>query len=662
MFARLQQFACIIRLSPLDKTDTYATFGIHLLQMKLNKFFVIDFDSTFTKVEAFDLLADISLHGNPEQDAIKKMIADITNQGMDGSLSFRESLEKRLALLKPNKTHLAQLANRLKDNVSESFKRNREFIKKYADNIYIISNGFHVFIDPVVTEFGIRQENIFANRFHFDEAGNVVGYDKDNPLSSNNGKVEQLRQLNLQGDIYVIGDGYTDYEIKHAGLANKFFAFTENVERENILDKADHITPSLDEFLFLNKLNTAVSYPKNRINVLLLENVHPVAVEALRSEGFRVETHAAALTEEELIQKIKDVSVLGIRSKTQVTAKVLEHANRLMAIGAFCIGTNQIDLKAATNKGIAVFNAPFSNTRSVVELALAQMIMLMRQVVEKSNKMHQGVWDKSAHGSYEIRGKKLGIVGYGNIGAQLSVLAESMGMNVFYYDLEEKLALGNATKCRSLKELLEQVDIVSLHVDGRVSNTNIIGAREFSWMKRGVIFINLSRGHVVNIEALKEYITRGVIGGCAVDVFPYEPVSNNEAFISPLRNLPNTLLTPHIGGSTLEAQENIGRFVPGKFIDYINTGSTSNSVNFPNLTLPTLDNAHRLIHIHENVPGILARINNVLANHGINIVGQYLKTNEQIGYVITDIDKAYDKDVIKELRTIEHTIKFRVLY
>jgi D-3-phosphoglycerate dehydrogenase len=392
-----------------------------------------------------------------------------------------------------------------------------------------------------------------------------------------------------------------------------------------------------------------------------LENVHPVAVELMRAEGFTIETHPAALSEKELIEKIKNVSVLGIRSKTQVTAKVLEHANKLMAVGAFCIGTNQIDLHAATKKGVAVFNAPFSNTRSVVELVVAEMIILMRKIVEKSNKMHQGVWDKSAAGSYEIRGKKLGLIGYGNIGAQLSVLAESMGMKVLYYDIEEKLSLGNATRCKTLKEVLEQADVVSLHIDGRSANKNLIGDREFGWMKKGVIFINLSRGHVVDIPALKDNIINGKVAGCALDVFPEEP-NNQEAFISELRGLPNTLLTPHIGGSTVEAQENIGNFVPGKFMDYINTGSTSNSVNFPNLVLPTLENAHRLIHIHENVPGILAKINKVLADHNINIVGQYLKTNELIGYVITDIDKEYNKDVIKELRQIENTIKFRVLY
>ncbi len=630
--------------------------------MKPNRYFVIDFDSTFTKVEAFDVLADISLKDHPDLERMRQEIVNITNQGMDGSISFRESLEKRIELLSPTKRHLDQLVVVLRELVSESFKRNREFFQTFAENIYIISNGFHAFIDPIVTEFGIKPENILANRFHFDQQGNVVGFDKENPLSQNNGKVEQLKRLNLPGDVYVIGDGYTDYEIKHAGLANKFFAFTENVEREKVLSKADHIAPSLDEFLYLNKLNTAISYPKNRINVLLLENVHPYAVEAFKAEGFNVEVYPAGLDEDELCEKIKNVSVLGIRSKTMVTAKVLESANRLMTIGAFCIGTNQIDLKEATKRGIAVFNAPYSNTRSVVELVIGEIIMLIRNISDKSAKMHAGEWDKSAKGSFEIRGKKLGIVGYGNIGSQLSVLAESLGMKVYYYDREERLALGNATKCKSMKELLEQADIISLHVDGRKENTNLFSKKEFDLMKKGVIFLNLSRGHIVDIKALKENIQNGKVAGCAVDVFPHEPKSNDEEFVSELRGLSNTILTPHIGGSTLEAQENIAQFVSGKFLDYINTGGTSNSVNFPNLSLPILENAHRLIHIHSNVPGILARINQILADNGINIAGQYLKTNESIGYVITDIDKKYDKEVIKELRAIEHTIKFRVLY
>ena len=626
------------------------------------QFYIIDFDSTFTQVEALDVLAEISLKGKSDKDERIQKIKDITDQGMDGSLSLRESIVERIKLLDAHRDDLQLLIDELSDRVSKSFKRNTDFLKANKDCIFIISNGFRDFIVPIVEKYHIKPSHVFANEFKFDDTGKIIGFNEENALSSNNGKVEQLRTLDLKGDVYVIGDGYTDYEIKKAGLANKFYAFTENVEREKVTDAADHVVPSLDEFLYLNKINTAISYPKNRINVLLLENVHQHAVDIMRDEGYNVEIHPAGMDEDELCKKIKNVSILGIRSKTQVTRKVLDHAKRLMSVGAFCIGTNQIDLEACLEKGIAVFNAPFSNTRSVVELAIAEIISLLRQLHDRSKAMHEGQWNKSASGSFEIRGKNLGIIGYGNIGAQLSVLAESIGMNVLYYDVEEKLPLGNVTKCDSMEELLKKSDIVTLHVDGRKENQDLIGNTQFEQMKDGVIFLNLSRGHVVDLNALKDSIENGKVAGAAVDVFPEEPKSNDEEFVSILRGLPNVILTPHIGGSTLEAQENIASFVPNKIMEYINTGGTTNSVNFPNLQLPKLGNAHRLIHIHHNTPGILAKINNILADHEINIMGQYLKTNESIGYVITDIDKEYDKDVITALRQIEHTIKFRILY
>lgn len=628
----------------------------------MSKNFIIDFDSTLTRVEALDVMAEISLKNHPDKTVIKKQISELTDLAMSGQMPFRESLEKRLLLLQANKSHIAELHLKLKEQISTSFLRNRDFFQRFKDQVYVVSNGFHDYIDPIVMDLGVHEENIFANRLTFDEAGTITGFDLDNPLSKNNGKVEILRALNLSGDVYVIGDGYNDYEIKAAGLANKFYAFTENVSRDMVTEKADHIAPSLDEVLYLNQLNTAISYPKNRIKVLLLENIHPKAFKLLSEEGYQVESYPGGLDEDELCEKIKEVSILGIRSKTIVTQKVIDHANRLIVVGAFCIGTNQIDLEACLKRGISVFNAPFSNTRSVVELAIGEIIMLNRGIQDKSTELHQGKWNKSAGNSHEIRGKKLGIVGYGNIGAQLSVVSEMLGLDVYYYDLEEKLALGNATKCDSLKQLLQISDIVSLHVDGRVDNLNMFGENEFMQMKAGAIFVNLSRGHIVDLKALKKHIESGRIVGAAVDVFPYEPKTNDEPFVSELQGLPNTILTPHIGGSTQEAQESIAQFVPGRFLEYINTGSTTNSVNFPNLQLPRLQNAHRLIHIHHNVPGILARINQILANHQINIVGQYLKTNEHIGYVITDIDKVYDKSVINDLKEIEHTIRFRILY
>lgn len=630
--------------------------------METKKFIVIDFDSTFTKVEGLDELALLALEGCEDKEERIAQIQELTNLGMEGKISFPVSLQKRISLLKANKKHLKPLIENLKKQVSDSFLRNKFFLTNYAENILLVSSGFKDFIEPIVTDFGIKIENIYANTFLYDEADNIVGYDINNVLSQEKGKVNLLKSLNLEGDVYVIGDGYTDYEMREAGLANRFFAFTENIERELVIEKADHITPSLEEFLYVNKLPMSISYPKSRIQVLLLENIHPKATEIFKQEGYNIETIKGALDEDELVEKIKNVHILGIRSKTKVTKKVLESANKLMTVGAFCIGTTQIDLDACAEKGIVAFNAPYSNTRSVVELALGEMIMLMRNIPDKSQHLHQGVWDKSAANSFEIRGKTLGLIGYGNIGSQLSVLAEGLGMKVVFYDVVEKLALGNATPCKNLEELLHQADIISLHVDDRKANHSLIGKQQFSQMKDGVIFINLSRGFVVEIDALVEAIKNQKVRGCAVDVFPYEPKTNDEGFESKLRGLPNTILTPHIGGSTEEAQENIAQFVPNRIINFINKGDTFGSVNYPNLQLPEQNNSHRLIHVHKNTAGILAQINQALAQHQINILGQYLKTNEQIGYVITDINQKYDKGIIETLKNIPNTIKFRILY
>ncbi|PZW39242.1 D-3-phosphoglycerate dehydrogenase [Mesonia algae] len=630
--------------------------------MKSNQIYIIDFDSTFTQVEALDELAKISLKDDPKQLEISKKIEKITQLAMAGELNFKQSLEQRINLVKANKIHLDKLIEVLKEKISVSFKRNVNFLKDHASQIYIVSNGFKAFIIPIVTEYGILESHVFANTFTYNQQGDIVGFDESNILTESNGKSKLLKKLNLKGDIYMIGDGYNDYEVKAAGLVNKFYAFTENVKRKNVMEKADHITPSLDEFLYLHHMNTTLSYPKNRIKVLLLENIHPSAKVTLEKEGYEVLEHNGAMDAEELKEKIKDISIIGIRSKTQLTEEVLQHAKRLIAVSAFCIGTNQIDLEACAKRGIPVFNAPYSNTRSVVELAIGEIILLLRNVPDKIQQMHLGKWNKSATRSYEIRGKKLGIIGYGNIGAQLSVLAESLGFDVYYYDVIEKLPLGNVTKCDSLKELLQTCEVISLHLDGRPENKNYIDVEQFDQMQEGSVIINLSRGHVVNLEALRENILSGKIIGAAIDVYPEEPKTNNEAFESILKGLPNVILTPHIGGSTLEAQENIAQFVPQKLMDYINTGSTTNSVNFPNLQLPILKDAHRLIHIHYNTPGILAKINELLAKHQINIDGQYLKTNETIGYVITDVNKAYDESIIKELKNLEGTIKFRVLY
>lgn len=626
------------------------------------QYYIIDFDSTFIKTEALEELFEVSLNGIKNKDKVLQKISALTKKGMNGELSIAKSLEERMALLDADKTHIDKAVHKIKKRISESIKRNKPFFKKNSDSIYIVSSGFKELILPIIKDFDIKEENIFANTFKFDKKGKITGFDKKNLLAKNNGKINVIKNLKLKGDVYVIGDGYTDYELKKSGVAEKFYAFTENVSREKVTKKADHVTPSFDEFLYVNKLPMEISYPKNRLKVLLLEKINDNAIKIFKDEGFQIEDLNHSLSEKELKEKIKDVAILGIRSKTNITKSVLQNANRLVTIGTFCIGTTQVDLNEAMKKGIAVFNAPFSNTRSVVELALGEMIMLIRRIFDKSSALHKGIWDKSSAHSYELRGKTLGIIGYGKIGSQLSVLAEDLGMTVIYYDIIERLSLGNAKRCLTLKELLKKSDVVSLHIDDNQQNKNFIGEKEFKLMKDGVIFLNLSRGFVVDMKALKKNIESGKILGTAVDVFPYEPHSNNEKFISELQGLPNVILTPHIGGSTEEAQIDIAKFVSTKLIDFINKGDTQFSVNFPNLQLPELRNSHRLIHIHENVPGILAKINNILGERKINIVGQYLKTNENIGYVITDISKKYNPKVLDELKKIEHTIKFRVLY
>jgi D-3-phosphoglycerate dehydrogenase len=623
--------------------------------------YIFDFDSTLTRVEALDVLAEITLVNNPRKDEIIQEIIDITNLGIDGEISFTESLERRIKLLKANKADLSELIVKLKKEVSNSIENNKEFFEKFSDDIYVVSCGFKEFIDDIVIDYNIPSERVFANEFKFGADGAIIGFDEENVLATHNGKIQCLRDLNLEGEIQVIGDGYSDYVTREAGVADKFFAYTENVSRDKTTENADHVTPNLDEFLFVNKLPRNISYPKHRIKILLLENVHPDAFDKLSGDGFTVETVSRSLSEDELIERLQDVHVLGIRSKTQVTKKVIEAAEKLLVIGAFCIGTKQIDLDTCKKNGIVVFNAPYSNTRSVVELAIGEIIMLMRSVFQRSTELHNGQWNKTAIGSREVRGKILGIIGYGNIGKQLSILAEAMGMSVYYYDIEDQLALGNATKVDELKDLLAISDVITLHIDDNSANKNFFGEKEFSQMKDGAYLVNLSRGFVVDIDALVAALKSGKVAGTAVDVYPEEPAKNGN-FYTKLIGLPNVILTPHVGGSTEEAQKDIADFVPNKMMGYINSGNTVDAVNFPNIRLPRQTNAHRFLHIHHNVPGVMAKINKVLAKYDMNITGQYLSTDPKVGYVITDLDKEYNQNVIKKLREVEGTIKFRVLY
>jgi D-3-phosphoglycerate dehydrogenase len=405
------------------------------------------------------------------------------------------------------------------------------------------------------------------------------------------------------------------------------------------------------------------SYPKEKIRILFLENISDQAVKNFQRHGYtQVEKITKAMTEDELIREIKDVHILGIRSKTQITQKILDAAKKLQAIGCFCIGVNQVNLDAATKSGVVVFNAPYSNTRSVAELVIGLAIMLIRRIPDKNKAAHEGIWKKEAKGSYELRGKTLGIIGYGNIGSQVSVLAEALGMKVIFYDTETKLPLGNATDARSLKELVGNADVITLHVPDNNHTKNLISKSLLKNFKKGSILINYARGEVVDLEALREAILEERMSGAAIDVFPWEPEKNGDRFQTPLQDLPNVILTPHIGGSTEEAQENIGVDVSAKLFNYLEKGITFGSHTVPVLSLPPQEKTHRILHIHQNIPGVLSEINTQLSKHKINILGQYLKTNDDIGYVVLDVDKKLSNQALQLLKGVKATIKVRLLY
>jgi D-3-phosphoglycerate dehydrogenase / 2-oxoglutarate reductase len=410
-------------------------------------------------------------------------------------------------------------------------------------------------------------------------------------------------------------------------------------------------------------ITNKTSYPKDKIKILFLENISDAAIKVFRDAGYTdIKKVGGALTEEQLIEEVKNVHLLGIRSKTQVTEKVIKHAAKLQAIGCFCIGTNQVNLQAARKKGVVVFNAPYSNTRSVAELVIGASIILIRKILDKNAAAHKGIWQKDAKGSFELRGKTLGIIGYGNIGSQVSVLAEALGMKVLFYDTSTKLPLGNAESRKSIKDVVSQSDIITLHVPETGQTKNLINKTLLKHFKKGAILINYARGEVVDLEALKSSLLDGLISGAAIDVFPVEPEKNGDLFSSPLQNIPNVLLSPHVGGSTEEAQFNIGEDVSAKLLQYLEMGATYGSHTVPEINLPPQEGTHRILHIHTNVPGVLSEINSTLSEHKINILGQYLKTNDEIGYVVLDIDKKLSKNAVDLLKQVKGSIKVRLLY
>ncbi|MFN5055077.1 MAG: phosphoglycerate dehydrogenase [Bacteroidota bacterium] len=408
---------------------------------------------------------------------------------------------------------------------------------------------------------------------------------------------------------------------------------------------------------------TTTSYPKDKIKIVFFENISDAAINIFKDAGYvDIKKFSGALPESQLIQEIKDAHLIGIRSKTMITDRVLQHAKKLQAIGCFCIGTNQVNLAEARKRGVVIFNAPYSNTRSVAELIIGASIMLIRRIIDKNKSAHEGIWNKEAKGSFELRGKTLGIIGYGNIGSQVSILAEALGMKVLFYDVATKLPLGNAISKKSLKELVSKSDIVTLHVPETRQTKNLINKTLLKQFKKGSILLNYARGEVVDLDALRQALLTGHLSGAGVDVFPLEPEKNGDAFVSPLQGLSNVLLTPHIGGSTEEAQYNIGEDVSAKMLNFLETGATTGSHTIPELSLPQQEKTHRILHIHNNIPGVLSEINSSLSEHKINVLAQYLKTNDEIGYVVLDIDTKLSKSAVELLKKVKGAIKVRLLY
>ncbi len=593
--------------------------------------FIIDFDSTFTQVEAMEELAAISLKNDPEKEAIIEQIKHLTDLAMDGKMPFNKSLKARIALLSAKKYHLNMLVNKLRKKVSPSFARNKEFFKKYQGRVLIVSGGFKEFIAPVVKSFFIDEDCIYANTFIYDKKNNIIGSHEENPLAQEGGKVKLLKQLKLKGQVIAIGDGYTDYQMRESGMAEQFFAFTENIARERVLAKADYIAPSLDEILYKMKLPMALSYPKSRINAVLLGKETFATAPYFKLEGYNV-IKRDSLSNKALTD-LKNASIIVSSLKQEITN--LNSFPKLISLAVWGNNNQQFNTNMAQQMAVPIFSSPYANTRSVVELGLGFMFQLSRQT------------------NTELRGKKIGIIGYGNAGSLMGVLAQNLGMDVLYFDEKDRAPLGNAIACKSVTDLLKKSNYVVL-LQSKNTGT-ILVEKELKQMQPKACLINLSYDDSVEFQAVLKLIQQKKLFGFAMDF------QQEENYLK-LKQSSQIIVTLNQRNNTLETQQNIASFTSEKIIQYINTGNISRSLNFPDIQLPALQGSHRFIHIHQNKPGLLAKINAVLAKHKINITGQYLKTNETLGYVITDVSKKYDNEVISELKKIEATIKFRVIY
>jgi len=636
---------------------------------------IFDFDSTIINAEGNELLVQSALQRVPagEREVKQQRLLDYTIKATNGEIPLSEAMRGRFALAEITMEDINRVAAEITKTINPMIHETIVDLQKRGKNIIVFSTSIEQIVLPVTQKLGIAGENVFTNTLKTDNTGKILGVLEENPLFMSLGKVYVAELLKSQGRLVdgtaIIGDGYSDLAVKKNNIAEMFVYYSGTVDREEIRLQADFTVDKFDQLLPL--LSSTAEYSQDALatksktsvevipEVVLLENVHPVAIRKLTEEQYVVQNFKNAWSEQELIEKANQANVLGIRSKTKITARVIENLHDLWVVGAFCIGTNQIDLEAASQAGIPVFNAPYSNTRSVAELVVGETIMLMRRISEKSEGAHNGLWLKQAEGCNEIRGKTVGIVGYGHIGTQVSVMLENLGMSVIFHDIVDKLPLGNARRAKDLYDLLERSDVVTLHVPDTPETRNMIGEKEMVRMKRNSYLLNLSRGKVVDLDALHKMLEYGHLAGAAVDVFPYEPAGNDEKFTSPLQHLPNVILTPHIGGSTLEAQENIANYVSDKMANFIKTGSTIGSVNFPEIELPRVENTHRILHIHKNVPGVLAKINSVFARRNINVEGQILQTRDKIGYLIVDVNMDVSGQVHNIMKHITETIQVR---
>lgn len=637
---------------------------------------IFDFDSTIINAESVEMVIRETLERADKTVQMQKIVKlqELSRREKNGDIPLGESLHQRFSLAEIRKRDIESAAKKICKLVDPFVRNTIRILQNAGKRVFIFSNSFEELVYPVTDLLKVDRSQVYTNELIYNREGRVVGIDENNPLFLRSGKgfiAEQLKISGLlPGGTAVVGNSISDLSIRKNNVAKMFVYFAGGLTQEEVRREADFSVDHFDQLLTLFFSDAEFPNEKAREIIrtieiekwphfILLENIHPNAIGNIERETYEFETHKNAWTEQELIEKAVIANVLGIRSQTHITKRVINNLPHLWVIGAFCIGTNQIDLSAAANAGIPVFNAPYSNTRSVAELVVGEIIILMRRIFEKSHAAHEGRWLKSATGCSEIRGKIVGIIGYGHIGSQVSVLLESLGISVIFHDIVDKLPLGNAQKALNRDELLQRADVVTLHVPDTPETRGMIGKEQIMRMKKGAFLINSSRGKVVDLEALREALDAGHLAGAAIDVFPAEPKVPDSKFSSVLQGSPNVILTPHIGGSTKEAQENIAAYVSDKLVKYVNSGATTGAINFPEVDMPRVPGTHRILHVHSNVPGVLAKINSVFARRNINIESQILQTKENIGYLIVDVDQQISVQVLRLMGHITETIKVR---